>query len=310
MLTRENLSGVWAGLPTPFDSKGNLDEDRLAENVQRMCQIDVGGVYSTGGSGEFYALEFEEYKRLTDVFVSTAHEAGKTVQIGVGWSHTRGVIQRMEYAQQAGADAVQLSFPYWSAVSEEESLQFFKDISHACPGLSFTHYNTGQAHRVLSGADYHRIASEVPELIGTKIASADAILWQGLTAESPGLAHFIAPEMAIPVTMMYGAKGCYSSFIFVAPELILRLYDLCKSRKWEETIPIVLRIDEFFRGAILPLAKKGYSDSALDKAMSAVSGLLLPSGAPRPPYRALSTEDMQFLRSEMYESYPEFVYRK
>ena len=310
MITRENLGGVWAGLPTPFDSKGNLDTDRLAENIQRMRQFDVGGVYSTGGSGEFYALEFDEYKRMTDTFVSAARAAGKPVQIGVSWSHTRGVVQRMEYAQRAGADGVQLSFPYWSRLSDQEVMQFFKDISHACPGLPFTHYNTANAQPVLTGADYHRIASEVPELIGTKVPSGDSFTWQNLTALSPELAHMGAPEMSLPTIMMYGARGCYSSFVFVAPELILRLYRLCKERKWEETIPIAQRIAAFCRDAILPLINKGYSDSALDKAMAELSGVLLPSSAPRPPYRALQPEDMDFLHRTMMEQYPEFVYRK
>jgi len=309
MLTRENLGGVWAGLPTPFDSKGNLDTNRLAENIRRTCQFDVGGVYSTGGTGEFYALESDEFERMTDVFVSEAHAAGKPVQIGVSWSHTRGVIQRMEYARQAGADGVQVALPYWFTVSEEEAFTFFKDISRACPDLPIIHYNSLRARRVLNGADYHRIASEVPELIGTKFISGDTFTWQNLMAQSPELAHMGAPEMALPTVMMYGGRGCYSIFIVVVPELMLRLYHLCVEKRWNEAIPLAERIAAFFGDAVVPLINKGYSDCALDKAMAEIGGLLLPSGAPRPPYRALSAEDMQFLRSMMQESY-KFVYRK
>ena len=129
MLSRENLNGVWAGLPTPFDSRGKLDTDRLAENVSRICQFDIGGVYGLGGAGEFYAVELDEFKRLTDVLVSEAHAAGKPAQMGATWSHTRGVVERMEYAQQAGADGVQVAFPYWFALGEDDVIKFFKDIT-------------------------------------------------------------------------------------------------------------------------------------------------------------------------------------
>ena len=309
-LTRETLGGVWAALSTPFDGNGDLDAGRLAENIQRICRFDVAGVYSTGGSGEFFALEYDEFKEMTDVFVATGHAEDKPVQIGVSWSHTRGVIARAEYAQQAGADAIQVAFPYWNKVSAEEATQFFKDISQACPSLPIIHYNSGYANRQLDGPAYNRIAGEVPELIGTKFISGDAFTWLKLTAQSPQLAHMTAPEMSLPVTMMYGGRGCYSALIFVAPELILRLYHLCVDRRWEETIPIVKRISAFSVDAILPLAGKGYNDTALDKAMAEISGVVLPAGAPRPPYRALSAEDKQFLQTKMIKDYPEFVYRE
>ena len=308
MLTRENLSGVWAGLPTPFDSKGNLDTDCLAENIRRACQFDIGGVYSTGGTGEFYAVEFDEFKRMTDVFVSEAHAAGKPMQMGVTWSYTRGVIRRVEYAQQAGADGVQVAFPYWFMVSPEDAFRFFKDISSACPGMPIIHYNSINARRKLNGAEYHRIASEVPELIGTKFPSNDAFIWQTLTAQSPELAHFTAPEVSLPTAMMYGARGCYSIYIVIVPELMLRYYRLCVEKRWDEATPISQHISAFFNDAIVPLLKRGYVDCALDKAAAEIAGLLVPPGPPVPPYRALSAEDMQFLRSKMQEH--DFVYRK
>jgi len=301
MLTRDTLRGVWAGLPTSFDSKGNVDTDCLAENIRRACQFDVGGVYSTGGTGEFYAVEFDEFKRMTDVFVAEGHAAGKPVQIGVTWCNTRGVIRRMEYAQQAGADGVQVAFPFWFPVSREDVWAFFRDISHACPGLALIHYNSVNARRRLDGSDYRRLSAEIPELIGSKFPSSDAYAWQTLMSQSPDLAHFTAPEWSLPTAMMYGAKGCYSIYIVVVPQLMLRYYRLCVEKRWDEAIAISLRISAFFIDAIVPLVEKGYVDCALDKAAAEIAGLLAPAGAPAPPYRALSDEDMGFLRSKMQE---------
>lgn len=307
-LTRQTLRGMWAGIPTPFDELGDLDTDRLSENVTRSCTVGLDGIYSTGGSGEFFALDFEEFCRMVDAFVPAAHRAGVPAQIGCSWTNTRGIIRRMRYAQRAGADAVMVAFPHWFTIAEPEVLTFFKDISTSCPGLPIVHYNSGRARRILHGADYRRLAEEVPELIGTKIISNDVLEWANLTSEAPDLAHFAAGEVNMAVSTMYGAVGHYSALIFVAPDLMLRLYRLCQEKHWAETTPIEKRIAAFFRDVVIPFARKGYTDSALDKAMAEISGLLLPFGAPRPPHRGLSPEDMTDMRSRFVESYPDFIY--
>ena len=246
--------------------------------------------------------------RLVDAFIPAAHSSGVSAQIGCSWTNTRGVVRRMEYAQRAGADAVMVAFPYCFTIAEPEVLTFFRDISTACPGLPIVHYNSGRARRVLQGKEYRRLAQEVPELIGTKIISNDVFEWAEVTSLAPDLAHFAAGEVNLAVSMMYGAVGHYSALIFVALDLMLRLYRLCEQERWGETAAIEKRIAGFFRDVVIPFAQKGYTDTALDKAMAEVSGLLLPFGLPRPPHRGLSSEDMAEMRALFAESYPEFIY--
>jgi len=100
-----------------------------------------------------------------------------------------------------------------------------------------------------------------------------------------------------------------SALIFIAPELTLELYRLGLAGSWNDTVPIVRRIAGFFRDVLGPLFAKGYTDAALDKAMAEASGLLLPFGPPRPPYRPLSDEDYRAMRTRMLTDYPEFVSR-
>ena len=35
-LTRDNLAGVWAALPTPFDERDRFDEESFRENVHHV----------------------------------------------------------------------------------------------------------------------------------------------------------------------------------------------------------------------------------------------------------------------------------
>jgi dihydrodipicolinate synthase/N-acetylneuraminate lyase len=115
--------------------------------------------------------------------------------------------------------------------------------------------------------------------------------------------------MNMPLTMMYGGRGTYSSLIFVAPALMLDLYQLSLAGDWAKTVPLMRRIADFYRDVLGPLFAEGYCDAALDKAMAEASGLLLGFGAPRPPYRGLSPRHYQEMRQTMLDSYPDFIYQ-
>ena len=63
MLTKENLRGVWAGVPTSWGADGRFDAEAFGENVRRLCSAGVHGVLTTSTSGEFYTLAEDEFRR-------------------------------------------------------------------------------------------------------------------------------------------------------------------------------------------------------------------------------------------------------
>jgi len=132
MLTKENLKGVWAGVPTSWDEEGEFDEITFRENISRLRDAGVDGIYTTGGSGEFYAYSFDEFRRMVDVF--TDEVVGQVSnQVGCTWFDTRGVIQRAIYATERGIDGVQVAFPCWMALTDDECVQFFRTFRRLFP---------------------------------------------------------------------------------------------------------------------------------------------------------------------------------
>ena len=69
MLTRKEMIGPWAGLPVAWDEHLMFDEDAYRADVERTCKAGVPGVYTGGTTGEFYAMEFDEWKAVTKVTV-------------------------------------------------------------------------------------------------------------------------------------------------------------------------------------------------------------------------------------------------
>ncbi|HEY7036253.1 MAG TPA: hypothetical protein VH482_33305, partial [Thermomicrobiales bacterium] len=96
------LCGVWAAVPTPWDASGRLAEGILARNVERYAAHCVDGVYTTDSDGEFYAIELDGFRRLVAVFARAMHDAGLPAAVGVTWSHTAGIVDRIKVALDAG----------------------------------------------------------------------------------------------------------------------------------------------------------------------------------------------------------------
>jgi 4-hydroxy-tetrahydrodipicolinate synthase len=82
-LTRKNLHGVWAAVPTPFDEWGHFDPGVLRENVRRLHTAGVHGVYTTDSDGEFYAIELDEFRRIADTLADESRRLGIPTQMGV-----------------------------------------------------------------------------------------------------------------------------------------------------------------------------------------------------------------------------------
>jgi 4-hydroxy-tetrahydrodipicolinate synthase len=97
-----NLCGVWAAVPTPWDAEGRLAEGMLERNIDRYAAHGINGVYTTDSDGEFYAIELDEFRRLVAVFARAMHGAGLAAAVGVTWSHTAGIVDRIKVALDAG----------------------------------------------------------------------------------------------------------------------------------------------------------------------------------------------------------------
>jgi len=96
MLAKERLYGMWISVPTEWDEDGNFDEKTFRDEIAMLIDAGAHGLYTTGSTGEYYALDWEEWKVLQDAFI--AETAGKIpVQVGANWFNTRDTIKRVRW---------------------------------------------------------------------------------------------------------------------------------------------------------------------------------------------------------------------
>jgi 4-hydroxy-tetrahydrodipicolinate synthase len=310
-LSRAGLGGIWVGLPTPFDARDRLDAEAFARSVAIVASWGVAGVYTTGSTGEWFALDDEEFATLMAALAEgrdTAARAGHPVpvQAGVTATATHLVLRRAETALRHGADALQLALPPWIALSDDEVVGLFEDVAAAFPRVPLVHYNVRRAGRLVDGALYRRIADRVPELVGGKITGSDDGLWASLRAHAPDLA-FLVGETLLPRRVPDGAHGTCSSYIYYAPALMTRLWEAVRAGRAEDAERAVARFRAFEAEVLDPLAQEGYEDAAIDKAFAAAAGHLPIGPRVRAPYAGVPADRVAVLAALIRDRHPDFL---
>lgn len=306
MLTRDKLVGSWAGLPVAWREDWSFDETAYREDLERTCRAGAPGVYTAGTSGEFHAMEFDEWKAISVATVDVCKACETPVMLGVTASYTLGAQRRAEVATELGADAVQLAVPYWLEVKDHEIVPFFRAVADACPGLAMVGYETARAKKTLTIDQHREIQEAVPEYLAVKANDGTV----GCTPDGcRELSEFInvwVSETKWDELGPHGAIGCASALIYTNPRLILEAFRLLQEKRWDELGEACDFLRRLKTG-LAPFREKGFQDMALDHLQGSASGFLKMHPRSRGPYTSCSPDDVAQLRSWMEQNVPEML---
>jgi dihydrodipicolinate synthase/N-acetylneuraminate lyase len=304
-LTSETLKGMWAGLPVPWNAQDQIDEAALRENVRRVCRAGAHGVYTHGTTGEFYAQTPEEWRRVVDATIAESKPMGVPCQVGCTALWTAEVIRRVAYSQKAGADAVQLAFPFWLPLTDAQAVRFLQDITTAVPGMPVTIYNTERSKKPLTVDLLKRLLDAQIPIIGCKNVRSREDL-QELRKVAPHV-KFFGGEDQLAEFWQYGVQGAYSSYIYACPRFMLRYFRLCEEGS-PEAGEIAGRLKKFVSEFVVPRFQNGLYDTAFDRLFAAMTGFLTGSLLlSRPPYDSPMQKDVDECRDWLARNLPEFI---
>jgi dihydrodipicolinate synthase/N-acetylneuraminate lyase len=311
-LTAKTLYGIWAGVTMCWDTEDRFDEKPYRANTDAMCRAGVHGIYTTGSTGEFYAIDDDEFRRMVDIQAEICGRYKMPLQIGCCADATRKTLRQLEYvAGKPQVGAAQVTVPYWMEVNDRELLQFFKDLSTACPNLPLVHYNIPRAKRFLQGPDYLRVLEVAPNLIGVKYTFAGSNFGQLQEALllTPQLSYFVA-ENLLASAMMLGARGSCSSLISTNPSFMLTMYDHAVHGRWSDAIQMQQLAARFFAesAAFIERRGEGTMDPVFDKGLGVAACCLAGSQRTRVPYIGWSDETVLALRDWLKRYYPQLMY--
>ena len=105
------LGGILTAMVTPFDAKGDLDEDATARLVRHLLENGSDGLVLAGSTGEGATMTDEEKVRLWEIGVAESGDA--PVIAGTGTYDTRHSVELTERAHEVGVDAMLVVTPYY-----------------------------------------------------------------------------------------------------------------------------------------------------------------------------------------------------
>jgi len=306
MLSRNDLVGSWAGLPVAWKEDWSFDEATYRSDLERACKAGVPGVYTGGSTGEFHAMEFDEWKAVSRATVEVCKACGTPVMLGVTSTYTLGSQRRAAYALELGADAVQLAVPFWLEIKANEITPFFRQVADACPGLAVTIYDTQRAKHSITIDEHRAIKEAVPAYLAVK-ANAGTV---GSTPEGcEVLSEFInvwVNENKWAELGPHGAVGCASALVYMNPRIILEIQGHLLAKRWDEVKRWCQFLDDYHVG-LAPFTERGFEDTAYDHLQGTVTGFLKMHPRSRGPYISATEEDVVAFRKWLEANAPEML---
>ncbi len=308
MLSRSEITGPWAGLPVAWKRDLTFDEDTYRADVERCCKAGVPGVYSGGTTGEFYAIEFDDFVPIARATAEECKRHGTPVMIGVTHTSTPGAVRRAAFAREIGADAIHVALPFWMEVDDRDVVRFFADVYAAADGLSLSVYETTRTKKALTLQQHRDIKSAIPAYVNVK-ANANTLgcSERGCADLSEFVNVFVAETLWARLGP-HGAVGCASSLVYTNPRVILHMWELLKQKNWPELGESCAKLGRYEEEALVPLAARGYMDTAYDRLQGKVCGFLRTSLWSRGgPYPCATEDDLEAVRAWLAENWPEFL---
>lgn len=202
---------VLATCCVPWDERFNFAEPVFRNWVRRLIAAGLRDLYIFGTAGEGYAVNDAQFDEITRAFLDETQRGGAQAMVGVISLSLPTVIGRIERARAMGAQRFQLSLPSWGALNDAELETFFRETCGRFPDCGFLHYNLQRAGRILTGAEYGRLAARHPNLVATKNSTADEVRLRSLLTDAPQLQHFIT-EVGFAKATLLGECGFLVSF--------------------------------------------------------------------------------------------------
>ena len=174
-MTARQLAGVFAPIPTPFDSAtGDIAPVHLRHNVVRLVEAGLDGIVVGGSTGEAALLDAEEQRRVI-AWVRDALPDRSWLLAGTGAESTRQAVALTRAAGAEGADAVLVRPPsYFAALISAASLaDYYRAVADASSVPVLVYNIPKYTHLPVAAGLLQQLATH-PNIVGVKDSSGDA----------------------------------------------------------------------------------------------------------------------------------------
>jgi len=280
---RKPLSGVFPLVPFAIKEDQSADYDGLAENVDFLARSGVHGTVAFGCMGEFYAPNYEEYKKCVEVAVQAA--AGRiAVVVGATWQNTHEAVERALFCEKAGADGIMVATPYVINPTKEVVLEHFRAINSAISEIQILAYNYPPLARGFNMTpEFWDYLLELEHVVALKESNGDVTHRTRVHTKIADKINILpGGEQLMLGDILQGAKGVVSLFGIAVPGAVMKLFNALQKQDLETALPLHKKFTEL--ASLITLE----NEVAALKATAEFAGRK--AGRPRSPYQPLEPE--------------------
>ena len=280
-------------------------EEVFRQEVRHTLNIGFRDLYVFGTAGEGYAVTNEQFKQIVEIFWEETNLPDVYSQVGVIALSTPAAVERLGWAYNLGFRTFQISLPSWGALNDREMLTFFRDVCGAFPDARFLHYNLPRTKRLLTAADYRRVADAVPNLAATKNTGLTVAGVAELMRAVPEVQHFFG-EALFPTGCLYGTCSLLSSFGPMLPSKTREFFEYGRTRRFDKLFPFQRDYLTVIEDVLAPMRSTPLIDGAYDKVLVRLGGVNMPLRL-LSPYESFSEEVYQECHRILHEKYADWL---
>lgn len=297
----ERFGGIVPPLSTPFTPAFEVDVASLERLIEFQLAAGVHGIFVLGSTGE--AAFLTDQQRATVIEVAVRTVGGQVpVLAGIFDMTTARAIEHAQTAHRLGADALVLTAPFYTRISQSEISEHFW-LVHSAVDLPLLAYDIPSAVSTkIARETMLRLAAD-GVIRGIKDSSGDEANFRALLLALGGRADFslfTGSELLVDAALLFGANGCVPGLGNVDPAGYVRLYQAAQAGNWQPARREQERLFRLFDIVSVGLPRMGIGSSAMGGFKTALKlrGVIATNVTGRPSIQ-LNVEEVERVRQAL-----------
>lgn len=297
MMKHVELKGIIPPILTPMNADETINLTELRNQIERMLEGGVHGIFPFGTNGEGYILSEDE---KIEVLKATIEQVNGRVPVyaGTGCISTKDTIRMSKKAEELGADVLSIITPSFALASQKELYDHYVEVAKNV-NIPIVLYNIpARTGNKLLPETVAKLAKDVDNIMGAKDSSGDwdnLLAYINLTKDLEKDFRVLSGNDALILPCLQaGGAGGIAGCANVYPHVMASIYDLFKEGKLEEAKTAQDSIVTF-----RAVFKYGNPNTVVKKAVSLLG---YPVGDCRRPFNYLCEEGVDELKKVLAEN--------
>src|SRR3989475_6403939 len=227
-LTMKKLEGIIAPMATPLTHDEKIDDKTTRTLVDFLIDGGIDGLFPLGTSGEFALFDREERKTVVETVVDQAN--GRVpVLAGVSDPSLENVLAFAKDAEDAGADAIVATPPYYYTTGEDGLFGHFETIARK-GGLPLVVYNIPEWTHLFVPPNVVQRLAEKQLIVGMKYTEYNLLnLLRFLKIAGKRISILTGSDAMTLTNLEFGGNGGVIGVANVTPKLASAVFYEFKS---------------------------------------------------------------------------------